>query len=96
MAAGLATLDVIDESGLVENAARTGREIVAALSPLVERCEFLHDVRGLGLMLALEFGAPESLKLRTAWKLMEKADEGLFCQLITIPLFERHRILSQE
>ena len=95
MAAGLATLDVIDESGLVENAARTGREIVAALSPLVEQYEFLHDVRGLGLMLALEFGAPESLKLRTAWKLMEKADEGLFCQLITIPLFERHRILSQ-
>jgi ornithine--oxo-acid transaminase len=95
MAAGIATLDVIDESGLVENAARTGRAIVAALLPLVERCEFLHDVRGLGLMLALEFGAPESLKLRTAWKLMEKADEGLFCQLITIPLFERHRILSQ-
>ncbi len=95
MAAGLATLEVIDESGLVENAARTGREIVAALAPLVDRYEFLHDVRGLGLMLALEFGAPQSFKLRTAWKLMEKADDGLFCQLITIPLFERHRILSQ-
>jgi ornithine--oxo-acid transaminase len=95
MAAGIATLEVIDDSGLVENAARTGRAVVAALSPLVGRYEFLHDVRGLGLMLALEFGAPESLKLRAAWKLMEKADEGLFCQLITVPLFERHRILSQ-
>ena len=46
-------------------------------------------------MVALEFGAPRSLGLRAAWTLLEKATKGLFCQTVIIPLFSRHRILSQ-
>lgn len=95
MAAALATLEVIDEEKLVENAAVLGAQIVEDLRPLVDRFEFLKDVRGKGLMIALEFGAPSSLGLRAAWKLLEAANEGLFCQMITIPLFTKHRILSQ-
>lgn len=95
MAAGLATLEVIEEEKLVENAAMLGEQILGDLQPLVDRFEFLKEVRGLGMMIALEFGRPESLRLRAAWKLLEAANEGLFCQLITIPLFTRQRILSQ-
>lgn len=95
MAAGIATLEVLDGEGLVENAAVLGEQILHDLRALVDRYEFLKDVRGKGLMLALEFGPAESLKLRTAWKLLEAADRGLFCQLVTVPLFTRHRILSQ-
>jgi ornithine--oxo-acid transaminase len=95
MAAGLATIEVIEEDGLLENAARVGGEIVQDLIPLIDRYEFLKDVRGKGMMIALEFGSPRSLKLKAAWKLLEAANEGLFCQMITIPLFTRHRILSQ-
>jgi ornithine--oxo-acid transaminase len=46
-------------------------------------------------MVGVEFGPPKSLKLRPAWELMETARKGLFCQLITIPLFKDHKILSQ-
>jgi ornithine--oxo-acid transaminase len=95
MAAGLATLEVIDEARLVENAATVGAQIVDDLRPLVDRHEFLKDVRGLGMMIAIEFGPPDSLKLKAAWKLLEAAETGLFCQTITVPLFTRHRILSQ-
>jgi len=95
MAAGLATLEVIEEEKLVENAALVGQQILDDLRPLVGRFEFLKEVRGKGMMIALEFGKPESLRLRAAWKLLEAANEGLFCQLITVPLFQRHRILSQ-
>jgi ornithine--oxo-acid transaminase len=95
MAAGLATLEVIEEEKLVENAERVGAQILADLQALVPRYEFLKQARGKGMMLALEFGRPESLRLRAAWKLLEAANEGLFCQLITVPLFQRHRILSQ-
>ena len=95
MAAALATLDVIEDEKLVENAALLGEQIVADLRPLVDRYEFLKDVRGKGLMIALEFGRPESLKLRAAWKLLETANAGLYCQLVTVPLFTKHRILSQ-
>ncbi len=95
MAAGIATLDVIDNEHLVENAERMGADLLSEFAALVDRFEFLHAVRGKGLMLALEFGRPQSLKLRTAWKLLETANEGLFCQLITIPLLKKHRILTQ-
>ena len=95
MAAGLATLEALDAGRLVENAALVGGQLLADLAPLVGRHEFLKDVRGKGLMIALEFGRPESLRLRAAWKLLEAANEGLFSQMITIPLYTRHRILSQ-
>ena len=46
-------------------------------------------------MIALEFGKPDSFKLKAAWKLLGAANESLFGQLITVPLFTKHRILSQ-
>lgn len=95
MAAGLATLDALDAEGLVERAAQMGDAILADLRPLAERHELVRDVRGKGLMIAIEFGAPRSLKLRAAWKMLETANKGLFCQMVTVPLYTRHRILSQ-
>jgi ornithine--oxo-acid transaminase len=95
MAAGLVTLEVLEESGLVEHADRLGTELLEKLSALVPRFEFLHEVRGRGLMIGLRFGPPKSLVLKTAWSLLERANAGLFCQMITIPLFDRHQILSQ-
>ena len=95
MAAGLATLAVLEDEGLIENAARRGANLLERLGALVQKYELLKDVRGRGLMIALEFGAPRSLGLRAAWTLLEKATKGLFCQMVIIPLFSRHPILSQ-
>jgi ornithine--oxo-acid transaminase len=95
MAAGLATLDVLEDERLIENAATRGESLLLRLGALVEKYELLKEVRGRGLMIALEFGAPSSFSLRTAWTLLEKATKGLFCQTVIIPLFSRHHILSQ-
>jgi 4-aminobutyrate aminotransferase len=57
-AAALATLDVIEDEHLVENAARRGDQFLAGLRGLKERYRSIGDVRGLGLMLALEFVKP--------------------------------------
>jgi ornithine--oxo-acid transaminase len=95
MAAGIATLDVIREERLIENAARTGERIIQGLSALVPNYEMLRQVRGKGLMIGVEFGAPDSFRLKAAWSLLETANKGLFCQLITIPLFKDHKILCQ-
>lgn len=95
MAAGLATLNVIEEHGLVENAARVGEDMIQQLRAMIDRYEFLKEVRGKGLMIAVEFGAPKSLKLKAAWSMLEAANKGLFCQMVTIPLFSQHRVLSQ-
>ncbi len=95
MVAGLATLQVIDDERIVEQSARTGEALSRALAPLVERYELLHEVRGHGLMVGLVFGEPESLRLRSRWKMLESARKGLFSQLVVGPLFARHRILTQ-
>ena len=95
MAAGIATLDVMESERVLENAARMGERLMRDLSGLIERYEFLREVRGKGLMIGVEFGPPRSLKLKASWGLLESASKGLFCQLITIPLFRDHKILTQ-
>jgi ornithine--oxo-acid transaminase len=95
MAAGIATLDVIESEGLIENAARMGDRLLNGLSELIPRYELLTAVRGKGLMIGIEFAAPNSVKLKASWNVIETASKGLFCQLITIPLFKDHKILCQ-
>jgi 4-aminobutyrate aminotransferase len=57
-AAANATLDVIQEEGLVENARARGAQFLAGLRTLAPKHRSIGDVRGLGLMLALEFVKP--------------------------------------
>jgi ornithine--oxo-acid transaminase len=95
MAAGIATLDVLKNEKVIENAALRGEQIKAELSAMIPRYELLKDVRGKGLLIGVEFGPPKSLALKASWNVLETASKGLFCQLITIPLFKDHKILSQ-
>ena len=95
MAAGIATLEVLESERLIENAARLGARLLSAFEVMASRYELIEEVRGKGLMLGIEFGRPRSLKLQAAWHLLEAVSAGLFCQLITIPLFKEHKILAQ-
>jgi ornithine--oxo-acid transaminase len=93
MAAGLATLRELDDAKLVEQSEQLGRRLLELTRPLVEAHEAVKEVRGLGLMWAMEFGEPESGSM--AWRLMERMHSGLFAQLVVVPLFTKHHILSQ-
>ena len=95
MAAGIATLEVMKAERVTENAARMGERLLRDLSALCGNYELLKEVRGKGLMIGVEFGSPSSLKLKASWNVLETASKGLFCQLITIPLFKDHKILTQ-
>src|SRR5256714_10865059 len=95
MAAGIATLEVLKAERVTENAARTGERLLRELSALADNYELLKNVRGKGLMIGVEFGSPSSLKLKASWNVLETASKGLFCQLIAIPLFKQHKILTQ-
>jgi ornithine--oxo-acid transaminase len=93
MAAGLATLHELDEQELVAETARLGARLLELTEPLVEEFEVVREVRGLGLMWAIEFGEPKSGRL--SWRMIERMQPGLFAQFVVAPLFARHRILSQ-
>jgi ornithine--oxo-acid transaminase len=95
MVAGLATLQVMDDEDIVARAATRGDQLMAALAPLVEKYELLHEVRGMGLMIGLVFGPPASRRGRVRFAMIELARKGLFSQLVVVPLFHRHRILTQ-
>ncbi len=95
MVAGLATLSVLEEEKIIQNAAQRGGEILNRLREQLASYEMFADVRGKGLMLAIEFKAPKSLKLKVAWKAIHAANGGLFGQMLTVPLMEKHRILTQ-
>ncbi len=95
MAAGLATLQVMEDEKLVENSLAVGTDIISSLNVLSGQYEFLKEARGKGMMIAVEFNSPKSLKLKAAWAMLEAANKGLFCQMVTIPLFKEHHILTQ-
>jgi len=92
-AAALATLRILDEDRLVAHADRMGELLLSLTQPLIERYEVVRDVRGLGLMWAIEFGPPSGRVGRALWEAIERRQAGLFSQLITVPLFHEHRIL---
>jgi 4-aminobutyrate aminotransferase len=58
-AAAIATIHTIKEEGLLENAVKQGALLVKELRTLQEEYPVIGDIRGLGLMIAAEFTAPD-------------------------------------
>ena len=46
-------------------------------------------------MIGIEFQEPKSLKLKMAWKMVHAANDGLFAQMVVMPLLQKHRIITQ-
>lgn len=95
MVAGLATLHVLEHERIIERAAEVGGYLLSQLRATLSRYAMVKDVRGMGLMIAIEFGRPDSAALRAGWDLLHKIDPSLFCQAIIMPLMADHRILAQ-
>ena len=90
MVAGLATLKELDDEQLVARSARLGAKLMELTEPFVEELDVVREVRGLGLMWAIEFEGHG-----VTYRLLERAQAGLFAQLVVVPLFSDHRILTQ-
>jgi ornithine--oxo-acid transaminase len=95
MAAGIATLDLVEDEKLITAAAEKGEKLLSRLQEKLGKFEMVKEIRGKGMILGVEFCAPKSLKLKVGWTLLETANKGLFSQLIVIPLFRDFRILTQ-
>jgi len=94
-ACGLAALTVLEDEGLVENAARMGAYLEKQLLALQEKHDIIKEVRVKGLMAAIEFSEPRGLMPKMGWKLVHSLDASMFPQLIVTPLLTKHRILTQ-
>ena len=94
-AAALATLSVLDHEQLSQRADRLGTLLLELTEPLVERFETVRQVRGLGLLWAIELGPPVGRAARRLWDAIDRRQPGLYAQMVTVPLFRDHRILTQ-
>ncbi len=94
-AAALATLTVIEREQLVARAQRLGELLMSLTRPFVDRFEIVREVRGLGLMWGIELGPPAGRTARRLWESIERRQPGLFAQMVTVPLFRNHHILTQ-
>ena len=96
MAAALASLHVIEDEKLPENAAAMGAYAIDRLRAIGDKCPFVSDVRGKGLMFAIDFSRPRSgFLLQQKWDALHAMNFGVFGQTIIIPLLQQHRILTQ-
>jgi acetylornithine/succinyldiaminopimelate/putrescine aminotransferase len=95
MACGLATMQVIEDEELVANCARMGALLVEKLNCLKASHSVIKEVRGKGLMVAIEFQEPAELAPKLGWKFLHKVESELFVQMVVTSLLSRHRILSQ-
>ncbi len=95
MVAGLATISVLEDEKIVENAAAMGERLMGEMRKMVGEFELVKEVRGKGLMIAIEFGEPSSLMLKGGWKMIHAADKSLFPQAIIIPMMSEHHVLTQ-
>ena len=95
MVSGLATLAVLDNEHLLAHCREMGAYLLQSLQPFPMKYELVKAVRGKGLLIGVEFWEPKSFMLRQAWTLMHRINPGLFAQALTIPLLEKHAVLSQ-
>ncbi len=95
MACGLAALHVLENEKLIENSAAMGNKLLEKLDALRAKHSLIKEVRGKGLMIAIEFHEPPQLGLKLTWRMMHRIDHGLFAQLVVVPLLSRHRVFTQ-
>jgi 4-aminobutyrate aminotransferase len=78
-AAAVATLGVIQEEGLVQNAAARGKQLIDGARLIADKTSRIGDVRGLGLLVGSEFvtadGEPDNATAQAAQK--AAAERGL-------------------
>lgn len=65
-AAGAASLGMLADGTVVDNAARVGAAMLSALQDLQDRHPLIGDVRGVGLLIGLELVADRTTKARPA------------------------------
>jgi ornithine--oxo-acid transaminase len=94
MAAGLAVMRLLARDRIVEHAAEIGTFLADGLTELAERHPMIGALRASGLMIGIELASPSGRMARVNWRLIHLASEGLFPQLVVIPLHRDHGIIT--
>ncbi|MBN2196161.1 MAG: aminotransferase class III-fold pyridoxal phosphate-dependent enzyme [Polyangiaceae bacterium] len=95
MAAGLATLDSLEEMNAPEEAERKGKLIEDGVNELASRYDCIERITGKGLLRAIYFRTSELPKLRTEQTLLDASDPSAFAAALHIDIYRDYRIMLQ-
>ena len=95
MRAGLAAIEVLEREKLGERAMAAGAYLRERLRHALAGYEMVKEIRGMGLLNAIEFMAPHSLRLRIPFEAFAKIHPGMFGQVLVMRMFGTQNILTQ-
>jgi ornithine--oxo-acid transaminase len=95
MRAALATLAVLETEHLGRRSMGMGQLLHDKLSAALSEFEMVKQVRGHGLLLGIEFQAPQSLRLRIPFEAFMRIHPAMFGQILVMRLFRDNGILTQ-
>ncbi|MFZ0889110.1 MAG: aspartate aminotransferase family protein [Candidatus Binataceae bacterium] len=95
MRAGLATLDVLEDGNLGPRAAQLGRRLREQLTARLSQYHMVKQVRGLGMMSAIEFQPPKQFRFRFLFQTFSRIHPAMFGQVLVMRLFRDHGVYSQ-
>ncbi|MBV8358587.1 MAG: aspartate aminotransferase family protein, partial [Deltaproteobacteria bacterium] len=95
MRAGLATLDVLETEGLVRRAQQIGDSLRRQVAARIAHYEMVRDVRGIGMLIGVEFQPPAKLRLRLLFEAFTRIHPAMFGQVLVMRLFRDKNLLTQ-
>jgi len=95
MRAALATLAVLEEEKLGQRSVDAGKYLQARLAKALRDFEMVKEVRGVGLLMGLEFQAPRQLRLRIPYEAFGAVHPAMFGQIVVMRLFRDSGFLTQ-
>ena len=95
MRAGLATLEVLEREELGKRAIESGKYLRDQLTAGLREFEMVREIRGMGLLMAIEFKAPKQLRLRIPYEAFGAVHGGMFGQILVMRLFRDFGFLTQ-
>lgn len=95
MAAGLATLDVLEEMNAPVEAARKAALLEEGIAQLARRYDCIERMTGKGLLQCVYFKESDHPKLRAEQKLLALGDKGAFGAAVHVDMYRDYRVILQ-
>jgi ornithine--oxo-acid transaminase len=95
MRAALATLEVLECEELGQRSIAAGDYLQARLTEALRDFEMVKEVRGMGLLMGIEFRAPSQLRLRIPYQAFGAVHPAMFGQIVVMRLFRDTGFLTQ-
>jgi len=95
MRAALATLEVLERDALGQRAMKAGDYLREKLITALAEFDMVKEVRGMGLLMGIEFQAPRQLRLRVPFEAFGAIHGGMFGQILVMRLFRDFGFLTQ-